>query len=603
MKDIFKSALGTIIGIIGLSVILGLFSIVFISLIALASDDDKDASQIKANGSKDHQVLHLTFYNVPDRTSSGFEDINLFDLADLGNKKIGLTDYFKIIQKAKTDEKIKGIFLDLNYIWSSWANLEELKTVLEDFKSSGKFIVAYGDAINKKAYWLATVSDKIYLTPTGILDFNGLNATVTFYKKALEKLGVEVQVFKYGKFKSAVEPFILEKMSPANKKQVGELLGSIYDKFLADISDARGITSSDLDRMANELSVSSPKSTVDYGLIDALKYKDEVIQEMKLLAFGKDTSANIRMIKVQKMAKNIWQKQLLDSELKKKDDQVAVVYASGDIVMGSENEGVISSDYFAKAIKQAREDSAVKAIVLRINSPGGSALASDIIWRELILTKGVKPIIVSMGGVAASGGYYIACMADKIIANHNTITGSIGVFGMLPYTGDFMRDKIGLTYDRVNTTNYADLGDMNRKVSDYEAKVIQQGVNQIYEDFVDRVADGRASSFEKIHAVAEGRVWSGAQAKSIGLVDEIGGLNDAINAAKQAAGIEECLVVDYPKKKVQPWELLITSLDEEIKSAFIGDDMSAWLKDISNLKQWTTKKGVQTRMPFDIELN
>ena len=603
MKDILKSALGTVIGIITLNIILGVFIILIVSVAAAGSASSNGEKGDKNKGSKDHQVIHLTFSDVPDRSPSGFADLNIFNLSEIGSKKIGLIDYLDIIVSAKENDRIKGIYMDLNYVWSNWSNIEELKQALVDFKSSGKFIIAYGDFINKKAYDLATVSDKVYLTPTGVLEFNGLNASVTFFKKALEKLGIEVQVFKYGKFKSAVEPFILEKMSESNKKQLGALIETIYIKFLDGISAARGLMASDLDRLANELAVSSPEAAIEYGLIDALKYKDEVMQEINQMAFGKDTTAEVRFVSMQKLAKKKWSNEYTAKELVNKTDEIAVIYASGEITMGKAQEGTITGDHFAKAVKTSREDSSVKAIVLRINSPGGSALASDIIWRELMLTKGVKPIIVSMGGVAASGGYYIACMADKIFANANTITGSIGVFGMLPYTGDFMTDKLGITFDGVSTTKYADLGSLNRKVTEYERQVIQNGVNKVYEDFVERVADGRSSTFDEIHAIAEGRVWSGTQALEVGLIDTIGGLKDAIKTAALMSGLEDYETIAYPKRKVEPWEILINNLDETVKTKLIGEDLMWLNKEFSALKQWITRKGVQVRLPYNIELN
>lgn len=602
MKDVLKSALGTIVGLVALNIILGIFFFLFLVIAGASASDTKDQKQYGRKKSFDHQVLHLSFMNVNDRTETGFDGMSFVDPESFGKKKLGLTDYLNLIESAKDNDRIKGIYLDLNYIWSSWANMEELRDALIDFKTSEKFIYAYGDLINKKAYWLASVSDKIFMTPSGMLEWNGLSANITFYKKALEKLGVEVEVFKYGKYKSAVEPFILEKMSDANREQTSSWLSTIYMKMLDDIASSRGVLSSDLDRLANELAIDDPKKAVEYGLIDGLKFKDEVMGEIQAKVFEKDTSVDFKLVTASKLYKTERLKALSASNLQFKKDEIAVIYASGDIIMGKGKEG-IASDVFAKAIKEAREDSSVKAIVLRVNSPGGSALASDIIWRELQLTKGFKPLVVSMGTYAASGGYYIACMADTIVANHNTITGSIGVFGMLPYTERLMSDKLGLTFDQVKTTEYADLGSTSRKITDFERQVIQSGVNRIYEDFVNKVGEGRNMTFDEVHEIAQGRVWTGIQAKEIGLVDVLGGIDTSIEIAKKMAGIENYKITEFPRRKSAPWELIFESFQASIKDEVVGVEMMQLKKEFEKITKWVNMETYQVRIPYDIDVN
>lgn len=598
MKDVLKSALGTVIAIVGLNILGGIALLIIVGVVSAAASSKKDQSNVGLPVSNENKVLKLTFYNVPDRSPEGFMDVS-FDLDAFGSTKIGLHDYLNAIQAAKEDEKYKGIYIDLNYVWSNWANLEELRKSLVDFKESGKFIISYGDAINKKAYWLATVSDKVFLTPTGILDWNGINATITYYKKALEKLGIEVQVFKYGKYKSAVEPFLLDKMSEASREQTSALIHSIFDKVVEDVSQARNIPVVDLFKMADDILIQNPQDAVEYGLIDAAKYKDEVLKEIRWAVFEKDTTVSPKYVPISKYVKSLATKNI-DFGGK---ERVAVVYASGDIIMGKGKEGSIGGQTYASAIQQAREDSSVKAIVLRISSGGGSALASDIIWRELELTKGVKPVVVSMGSAAASGGYYIACNADRIVADANTITGSIGVFGMMPYTGKMMEEKIGLTYDGVSTTKYADLGSTVRPVSDFERDVIQNGVNQIYEDFVNKVAAGRGMTFDQVHEIAQGRVWSGTQALELGLVDTLGGLQEAITIAANKAGVEDYKLVGYPKREEKPWKAFLAAMNQEVKAGWVDQDLKKLLETYKRVKSWSGRTGVQARMPYEIEIN
>ncbi|MDP9048807.1 MAG: signal peptide peptidase SppA [Bacteroidota bacterium] len=594
MKQFFKFVLASMVGFIITSLIL---VFIFILLIAglISAGNDKTV-EVDANS-----VLQMSFSNpIPERTPNNPLS-GLSFLGIDGEKTIGLNDILANIKKAKTDANIKGIFLDESYMSAGQATTEEIRTALIDFKKSGKFIIAYSEIYTQGFYYLASVADKVYLNPKGIFLFHGFNSEITFLKGALDKLGIEAQIIKVGTYKSAVEPFFLTKMSPANRLQVNSYLGSLYDHFLTGISASRHIGKDSLFNIANELKVRFPEDALKYKLVDGLKYKDEVLNELKQKT-GIDKKQDLKSVTLAEYNNNIPKK---DNDDKKKvsKNSIAIVYASGEISGGDGDENTIGSEKISKALRRVRLDDKVKAVVLRINSPGGSSLASDVIWREVMLTKKVKPIIVSMGDLAASGGYYIACAADSIIAEPNTITGSIGIFAILPNMQKFFNNKLGITFDGVKTGKYADLGNISRPLTPEEKAILQEQVNHGYDDFTKAVANGRHKTQAYINSIGQGRVWTGEQAVKLGLVDRLGNINDAIQSAAKKANIKHYNLVNYPEQKsfLNKFGL---GFNAEIKTHLLKSELG------DNFKYYEQIKGVtqmmrtpQARMPYDIVIN
>ena len=578
-----------------LAVIVGLFvfsivaMLIFFGIIGLvASSSEKEVTLEK------NSILHLDLNGrtLVERTSD--EDLVFGSFLDPfgGENTAGLVNLKKAIAEAKTNENVKGIYLNAGLFGAGQAGLLELREALIDFKTSGKFIVAYDEAYSEGGYFLASVADEIYLNPLGGMDFNGFSSEGIFLKGFFEKVGIKPEVFRVGEFKSAVEPFILDKMSPENRLQTQYFLDDINNHALELIAKSRGIAQDSLVRINQQMLVRKPKDAVTYKLATALKYEDEVhsILKEKLGLKEDDQIETINATDLGGMAKS----QNITSS-----NRIAVILAEGDIVDGNA-EGAISSEKFAKEIRKARKDENIKAIVLRVNSPGGSILASEVIWREMSEAKKVKPVIVSMGEVAASGGYYIAAPADTIVAQPNTITGSIGIFGILFNVQELVNDKLGVTTDVVSTGELSDFGNMARPLTEVERTIIQSSVEDGYETFISRVAEGRGMHPDSVRKVASGRVWTGTQAKARGLVDVLGGLDTAIGiaAAKIKAG-EDYRVVYYPEKK--PWfeELMVSFSDQvqvRILQTQLGDQYPLYQK-IQKLKNY---QGVQVRMPQEI---
>lgn len=578
-----------------LAVIVGLFvfsivgMLIFFGIIGLvASSSEKEVTL------ENNSILHLDLNGrtLVERTSE--EDLVFGSYLDPfgGENNAGLANLKKAIGEAKTNENIKGIYLNTGLIAAGQAGLLELREALLDFKQSGKFIVAYDEAYSEGGYFLASVADEIYLNPLGGIDFNGFSSEGIFLKGFFEKVGIKPEVFRVGEFKSAVEPFILDKMSPENRLQTQYFLDDINNHALELIAKSRGIEKDSLIRINHQMLVRKPKDAVTYKLATALKYEDEVhsILKEKLGLKEEDQIATINATDLGGMAKS---KNITSS------NRIAVILAEGEIVDGNAD-GAISSEKFAKEIRKARKDENIKAIVLRVNSPGGSILASDVIWREMSEAKKVKPVIVSMGEVAASGGYYIAAPADTIVAQPNTITGSIGIFGILFNVQELVNDKLGVTTDVVSTGELSDFGNMARPLTEVERTIIQSSVEDGYETFISRVAEGRGMHPDSVRKIASGRVWTGSQAKARGLVDVLGGLDTAIGiaAAKIKAG-DDYRVVYYPEKK--PWfeELMVSFSDQvqvRILQTQLGDQYPLYQK-IQRLKNY---QGVQVRMPQDL---
>lgn len=545
----------------------------------------------------DNSILHIKLEGVVnDRTSSN--PFQGFDLNKMENKtELGLNEILKILKKAKEDSKIKGIFLDISNIQFGMAILEEIRNELKDFKKSGKFIYSYSEMYSQKAYYLATVSDVVVLNKEGSIDFHGIGAELVFLKGLLKKLDVEMQIIRHGKFKSAVEPFLLDKMSAENREQTRQFLGGIWEHIISEISESRKISVEKLNNIADSLLIQTPEDALKHGFIDKIAYKDEVLDELKTKS-GIGEKENLRFITLLKYK---------DSHSDKKDikftkNKIAVVYALGPIIGGEGSEEVIGSEKISKAIREARSDSNVKAIVLRINSPGGDALASEVILREVVLAKNTKPVVVSMGDYAASGGYYIACGATKIVANPSTITGSIGVFGMIPNMQKLFNNKLGITFDTVLTNKNALTITGTRPLTSYQERVIQNQIERIYKTFITHVAEGRNISIEAVDNIGQGRVWNGYDAKKIGLIDEFGGLNKAVEIAKSLAKIDEFKVIEYPKQKEFFQQIINELKGEEVKTKMIKKELGEnyiFYKTVQNI---TTMKGVQARIPYLINI-
>jgi protease-4 len=589
MKQFFKFVLATFVGIILTS-----FILIMIVIGVISSAGSEKSEEVESNS-----VLHVAFTRpIPERTPNNpLSGLGFLGLD--GEKVIGLNDILANIKKAKTDDNIKGIFLDESYMLSGQATTEEIRNALIDFKKSGKFIIAYSEIYTQSAYYLASVADKVYINPKGIFEFSGFSSQITFLKGAMDKLGIEAQVIKVGTYKSAVEPYILNKMSDANREQVTSYLGSLYDQFLTGISTARKVNRDTLFNVANDMRIQQAEDALKYKLVDGLKYKDEVLDELK-----KRTSTALK--------DNLHTSELADytkSNGKSDDDdknssknRIAIIYASGEINGGEGDENSIGSENVSKALRQVRLDSKVKAVVLRVNSPGGSSLASDVIWREVMLTHQVKPVIVSMGDYAASGGYYISCAADSIIAQPNTVTGSIGIFAILPNMQKLFNDKLGVTFDGVKTGKYADLGDISRPLTPEEHAILQNQVNRGYDDFTKHVADGRKKTQAYINSIGQGRVWTGTQALKLGLVDRLGNINDAVLSAAKKAKVSDYKLVSYPEQK-SIFNKFGAGLTAEVKTRMMQSELGENYNTYQQIKSVTKMmRTPQARMPFEITI-
>ncbi len=587
MKQFFKYVLATITGLVLLFFI---FFIVIAGMIS--SSSKKETVKLEKNS-----VLHVKLnYQINDRPQDDPFDIFTATLTGDMVRPVGLYDIVTSIEEAKSDENIKGIFLDVSMLGAGYGKLSEIRTALEDFKTSGKFIYAYSEVLYNQSYYFASVADSIFLNPSGTMLFNGMAADVTFMKETLSKMGIEMQVVKRGKFKGAVEPFILDKLSPENRKQISEYVESIYGDILSKISKSRNISVDDLRMMANEVKVKTSDDAVTNNFVDQLAYRDQVMAMMKSAA-GTESDDELELITLSKYNSIVH-----PFGKSKSGDKIAVIYADGSIVSGKGQANEIGSDKFAKALRKAREDEDVKAVVLRINSGGGSALASDVIWRETKLMKGVKPLIVSMGDVAASGGYYIACLGDSVLSMPNTITGSIGVFGLYP-NAEELYGKMGLHTEVVKTSDVADFGRIDRALNEKEISILDAMIGQIYEQFLNRVGTGRSLDRAHLDTIAEGRVWTGTYAKNIGLVDEFGGLKEAIEIAAFKAGMEDYKVTSFPKAD-NPFEAIFGEMGmTSIKNKWMKEELGTYYPIYNKLQRLKNLSGIQMIMPIEVEVN
>ena len=556
------------------------------------------SSQDKTTIIKDNSILKISLKDgVVDRVSDN--PMDNFDIKAMKSEtKVGLNDILKELNKAAKDDKIKGIYLELNGFPAGMATTEEIRNALIEFKdSSNKFIIAFSDYYTQKSYYLASVADKIYVNPQGLVEWKGIGGEVMFYTDALKKIGVEPIIIRHGKFKSAVEPFMLNKMSDANREQTITYIGSIWNNVMNSISKKRGISVENLNMYADSMKIQNANDALNYKLVDGLKYKDEVIAELKTLSNTKEKD-NLEFVTLGTYKNS----PKLDVSSVRPKEKIAVIYGTGEINMGDGSIKEIGSDGLSEAIREARKDSSIKAIVLRVNSPGGSALASEVIWREVTLAKKVKPVIVSMGDVAASGGYYISCPADHIFASRNTITGSIGVFGLM-FNGEELMSKIGISVDGVQTNAHSNIGSQYKKMTQEEKDVIQKGVEDIYGVFIGHVAEGRGTTPALIDSIGQGRVWSGVNAIEIGLIDEFGGLKDAIKYAAKKANLNNYRITELPRQK-DFMQTILDNFASEVETKVLEKNLGLTYKYYYRLNKILQTNGItQARMPYDIEIH
>ncbi len=593
MKSFLKIVLGTMVGILLL-----FFLISFVGIFSISKLSQKSKVSINPN-----TVLRVDFSTpIGERgIESPFSELDIpFNPGP--DAKLGLDQILLALNKAKDDSNVKGIYLDLNGIAAGWVQMEDIRNGLIDFKESGKFIYAYGEMISQKAYYMASIADKIYLNPSGILELKGFGAEVAFLKNALEKLDIEPRIFYAGKFKSATEPLRLEKMSDENRQQIKAYLNGFYQNYLDKVSVARNMSKDQLHNIIDNLLIRDPEDALGYSVVDELLYEDAVYDKIRESS-GLDMDDKIKFASLSKYIKT----GVDDTKFSK--NKIAIVYADGDIVDGKGDGQNIASARYTPIFEKIRLDDNVKAVVLRVNSPGGSALASDVIWNEInrIKEKGI-PVVTSMSDYAASGGYFIACNSDKIFAESTTLTGSIGVFGILMDMDQFFNEKLGITFDTVKTTKYSDFPNsalLTGDLTSTEEEIITNSIKKIYKQFKERVAKGRGLTMEQVEEVAQGRVWTGQQALTNGLVDEIGNMEDALAEAAEMAGLDEYRKVSYPKA-VDPVQQIMNKLsgnsDEEVAKAILKSRLGRMYKHlefVDKITQWNT---VQARMPFSVEI-
>lgn len=585
MKDFIKYTFASLLGVVLAGIVFTILGIITMTGMIASSDTETTVNENS-----------VFFLDLNGTLSERVEDNPFQAFMDEEFQAYGLDDILTSIKKAKEHENIKGIYLQTASLETSFASLEEIRHALADFKESGKFIVAYADQYTQSMYYLASIADKVIVNPQGSISWHGLASQTVFFKDLLKKVGVDMQIFKVGTYKSAVEPFIATEMSEANREQITAFLNSIWEQLLTDISASRNISKETLNQYADQLTeLQQAEDYVNMGLADTLMYKDGVLSYLKELS-GREADESLRTLSLEEMT-NVRRNVPKD----KSGNIIAVYYAFGGIDDSTSPEEGINSQKVIKDLRKIREDETIQALVLRVNSPGGSAYGSEQIWHEIELMKAEKPVIVSMGDYAASGGYYISCNADCIVADPTTLTGSIGIFGMIPNMEELLTDKLGLHFDVVKTNKFADMGDISRPFNADERAAMQSYINNGYRLFVKRCADGRGMTTEAIEKIAEGRVWTGSAAKELGLVDELGGLDKAIQIAAEKAGVEAYSIINYPEK-----ESAFSSLLNQGKDDYINGQMAEslgeyynYFKVIKNLKE---ADRIQARLPFELQI-
>jgi protease IV len=588
MNSFFKYLLASILGVIIASLVIFFLTIGIISAVV--------ASQDKPAEIDDNSILQLKLDKpIHDRKSS--LPILVYNITSFRtDNNIGLNELLANIDKAGKDSKIRGVFLDLSGLDAGIATVEEIRNALLGFRKTGKFIVAFSSNYSQKAYYLASAADKIYMNPGGSVDFIGLSAELMFFKNTLEKLDIKPEVIRHGRFKSAVEPFMYDKMSPENREQIRKYVGSIWDHMILKISESRHIPVEKLNSFADNLLLWNNASAIASNILDTLLYRDQVLDTLARLS-GVSKTKDLNFVSYQKYLKVPKPR----DEKGYTRNKIAVIYAEGDIVMGDPGEGSIGSESISKVIRDARQDSTIKAIVFRVNSGGGSALASEVIWRELYLAQQVKPVIASMGDVAASGGYYIVTSADTIVASPNTITGSIGVFGLLVDASGFFKNKLGITTDVEKTNDYSDFASIYRPLSGTERNVLQSMIDETYSTFVTRVSDGRKLPYETVDQMAEGRVWSGSNASELKLVDVMGGISVAIDLAAKRARLDHYKLVELPRIE-DPFSQIMKELSGDISERVLRHELDVNYKYYQYMKRLIGADRIQARLPFDISI-
>lgn len=588
MKQFFKFMLASMAGFFLTMIVLFFFFAILIA--SLLTFTKKEEVVVKPK-----TVLHLTLKEaIPERSQASpfsFSETRLFSTSNVP----GLLETNDLLKRASEDDNIRGILLDLSEIGSGMATMEEVRNALLKFKESGKFVVAYGEVYSQKAYYLATTADIICLNPEGALDFRGMAGELVFIKGLLDKLDINPQIIRHGKYKSAIEPLISDRMSEANKEQTLAYINSLWMHISDGISKARNIDPARLQVIADSLLIQTPEDALNYHFVDRVIFKDQLIDLLKeKLEIGKNDK--IEMMKLER-----YKDAPAKTFKKRAKEKVAVIYAVGSIGDGEGSDESIGSERISKAIRKARTDSTVKAIVFRVNSPGGSALASDVILREIKLARDIKPVVVSMGDYAASGGYYIACAADTILANPTTLTGSIGVFGVIPDFSKFFNNKLGVTFDVVKTNKHADYISVTRPMTPYEEKVITNDVERIYKVFVNHVSEGRSMPEALVDSLGQGRVWSGTDGVKTGLVDLTGGLQDAINIAANMAKLEDYRIMSLPEQK-DPFTQIIDELTGKPSETRLKKELGLLYPYMKELQSLSGLKGVQARLPFILNI-
>lgn len=590
MKEFMKIVLGTVVGLF--------LTFMIISILSILSLAGMMINEGMSSPIKDNSILKI---NLSGTMQERAESNPLAMIMGEEAEGIALDNALTALDKAAKNEKVKGVYIEAGILGSSPAMAQELRQAIVKFKKSGKWVIAYGDRYSKMSYYIASAADEVLLNPSGSVDFSGMASTLMFFKETLAKLGVKMQVFKVGTYKSAVEPYICTEMSDANREQISSYLGDVWSQVLKDVSKSRKRSEASLNSLADTLTViAKAETSVEGGLVDRLCYIDEVKETLrKKMSLDDDDDDELIFTTIDDMAKS----ESLDDKV---DDQVAVYYAYGEIVDiaaqgGFSQEHQIVGSKMVNDLQQLRKDDDIKAVVIRVNSPGGSAYASEQIWREITLLKKEKPVVVSMGGLAASGGYYISCPADKIYAENTTLTGSIGIFGMIPDASELITDKLGVRFDGVKTNKMSDLGaNLGRPFNEAESAMLQSMVEDGYDLFTRRVAEGRGIPQDSVKVIGEGRVWTGRQGLKIGLVDKIGNLEDAITAASKLAKLKEYRAVPYPQDDENPFTAMFNKSKSGYLDSQIRETLGEYYSGYSIYKNLRNMNPIQARMPFDV---
>ena len=590
MKEFMKIVLGTVVGLF--------LTFMIISILSILSLAGMMINEGMSSPIKDNSILKI---NLSGTMQERAESNPLAMIMGEEAEGIALDNALTALDKAAKNEKVKGVYIEAGILGSSPAMAQELRQAIVKFKKSGKWVIAYGDRYSKMSYYIASAADEVLLNPSGSVDFSGMASTLMFFKETLAKLGVKMQVFKVGTYKSAVEPYICTEMSDANREQISSYLGDVWSQVLKDVSKSRKRSEASLNSLADTLTViAKAETSVEGGLVDRLCYIDEVKETLrKKMSLDDDDDDELIFTTIDDMAKS----ESLDDKV---DDQVAVYYAYGEIVDiaaqgGFSQEHQIVGSKMVNDLQQLRKDDDIKAVVIRVNSPGGSAYASEQIWREITLLKKEKPVVVSMGGLAASGGYYISCPANKIYAENTTLTGSIGIFGMIPDASELITDKLGVRFDGVKTNKMSDLGaNLGRPFNEAESAMLQSMVEDGYDLFTRRVAEGRGIPQDSVKVIGEGRVWTGRQGLKIGLVDKIGNLEDAISAASKLAKLKEYRAVPYPQDDENPFTAMFNKSKSGYLDSQIRETLGEYYSGYSIYKNLHNMNPIQARMPFDV---